>query len=317
MKLRGHNDFGIFLNRASKTPLLTGDQEIELGRLIREWLDNPDPSPLVIRRGQKAKSHLIQANIRLVVDVAKRHQNRGVEIPDLVQEGCLGLNRAAELFDPTKGYRFSTYAYNWISQAIVRGIEGTRSPVRLPNHIHALLGQAQKEVAIFSRAHGGKKPTVRQLTEALVAKGRLTKPVYHPKGTDPMDLAADKLCHAVTLSRAFLSLNAPLPGSDEDDLEAIGALRCTKPRPEDVAIVQAQAELVNRAMAILTPEEREIITAYFGLDGWPPRSLVEIAQSQKEDFNEARMRVRRLHNSAIRRIRRWIDGSAIDLLQEA
>lgn len=310
--------FGAFLNRAAKTPLLTHEEEIALGRQVRAWLDNPNPDDLTIRKGQRAKQQLIRANIRLVVSIAKRHQNRGIEIPDLVQEGCLGLHRAADLFDPSKGYRFSTYAYPWISQAIVRGIENHGRPVRLPNHIHELLQSARKEVALFSERHG-KNPTLRQLTKRLVEAGRLKPPAYYPSGVDPMALAVQKLAQALSISRDFYSLNAPTIGEDEE-MEAMNILRCPKPRPEEVALTAAQADLVREGLAILPPAEREVIIAYFGLDGWPPRGMTEIARAQCAaggDFHNTRSRVRRLQSSAIRRLRRWVEAEAVDLIQEA
>ena len=310
------DSFSVFLNRAAKTPLLTHEDEIMLGRQVRAWLDNPDFDETIIRTGRRAKQRLIQSNIRLVVHVAKSYQNRGLEIPDVVQEGCLGLHRAAELFDPSKGYRFSTYAYPWIHQAMKRGIEVQANSVRLPNHIHELLTSARKESALFAKANLGKKPTLRQLAERLVEIGRLKPPAYYPKGTDPMDIAMEKLTHAFQISRSLYSLNAILPNMDEQ-LEVVDALYCSGPRPEDAALTAAQAELVLQGMDILPDDEREVIVEFFGLDGWPPRTMSEIARRQGGDFAEARGRVRRIQSRAIRRLRRWIEAEAVDLVREA
>lgn len=310
------DSFSVFLNRAAKTPLLTHEDEIMLGRQVRAWLDNPDSDEATIRTGRRAKQRLIQSNIRLVVHVAKSYQNRGLEIPDLVQEGCLGLHRAAELFDPSKGYRFSTYAYPWIHQAMKRGIEVQANSVRLPNHIHELLTSARKESALFAKANLGRKPTLRQLAERLVEIGRLKPPAYYPKGTDPMDIAMEKLTHAFQISRSLYSLNAILPNMDEQ-LEVVDALYCSGPRPEDAALTAAQAELVIQGMDILPDDEREVIVEFFGLDGWPPRTMSEIARRHGGDFAEARGRVRRIQSRAIRRLRRWIEAEAVDLVREA
>ena len=310
------DSFSVFLNRAAKTPLLTHEDEIMLGRQVRAWLDNPDSDETTIRTGRRAKQRLIQANIRLVVHVAKSYQNRGLEIPDVVQEGCLGLHRAAELFDPSKGYRFSTYAYPWIHQAMKRGIEVQANSVRLPNHIHELLTSARKESALFAKANLGKKPTLRQLAERLVEIGRLKPPAYYPKGTDPMEIAMEKLTHAFQISRSLYSLNAILPNMDEQ-LEVVDALYCSGPRPEDAALTAAQAELVLQGMDILPDDEREVIVEFFGLDGWPPRTMSEIARRHGGDFAEARGRVRRIQSRAIRRLRRWIEAEAVDLVREA
>lgn len=310
------DSFSVFLNRAAKTPLLTHGDEIMLGRQVRAWLDNPDSNETTIRTGRRAKQRLIQANIRLVVHVAKSYQKRGLEIPDLVQEGCLGLHRAAELFDPSKGYRFSTYAYPWIHQAMKRGIEVQANSVRLPNHIHELLTSARKESALFAKANLGKNPTLRQLAERLVEIGRLKPPAYYPKGTDPMEIAMGKLTHAFQISRSLYSLNAILPNMDEQ-LEVVDALYCSGPRPEDAALTAAQAELVLQGIDILPEDEREVIVEFFGLDGWPPRTMSEIARRHGGDFAEARGRVRRIQGRAIRRLRRWIEAEAVDLVREA
>lgn len=310
------DSFSVFLNRAAQTPLLTHEDEIMLGRQVRAWLDNPDSDETIIRTGRRAKQRLIQSNIRLVVHVAKSYQKRGLEIPDLVQEGCLGLHRAAELFDPSKGYRFSTYAYPWIHQAMKRGIEVQANSVRLPNHIHELLTSARKESALFAKANLGKKPTLRQLAERLVEIGRLKPPAYYPQGTDPMDIAMEKLTHAFQISRSLYSLNAILPNMDEH-LEVVDALYCSGPRPEDAALTAAQTELVIQGMDILPDDEREVIVEFFGLDGWPPRTMSEIARRHGGDFAEARGRVRRIQSRAIRRLRRWIAAEAVDLVREA
>lgn len=250
-----HSDgFSTFLSRAAKTPLLTHDEEITLGRQVRAWLDNPNPDALTIRKGQRAKHRLIQANIRLVVNIAKRHQNRGIEISDMVQEGCLGLHRAAELFDPAKGYRFSTYAYDWIRQAIMRAIETHGRAVRLPNHIHELLTSAHKEVARFAQQNG-QKPNLRQLTERLVTAGRLKLPAYYPDGSDPMDLAAQKLGQVMSISRSMISLNTS--SGDDEEMTLMNVIHCPRPRPEDVILSYAQEDLVRQGLSILTPEERQ------------------------------------------------------------
>lgn len=131
-----------------------------------------------------------------------------------------------------------------------------------------------------------------------------------------MDIAVKKLTHAFQISRSLYSLNAILPNMDEQ-LEVVDALYCSGPRPEDAALTAAQAELVLQGMDILPDDEREVIVEFFGLDGWPPRTMSEIARRHGGDFAEARGRVRRIQSRAIRRLRRWIEAEAVDLVREA
>jgi len=133
--------FSDFLKAAGRIPLLAADEEITLGNLVQLG-QQPDATPQQKRAGERAKKRMINANLRLVVNVAKKYFARirtssGMDWMDLVQEGCLGLNRAVEKFDPSKGYRFSTYAYWWIRQAVSRSIDTTHSTIRIPNHLNA------------------------------------------------------------------------------------------------------------------------------------------------------------------------------------
>ena len=128
------------LKQASRAPLLNKGQEVELGRQIRAWLNATDPDARTIRRGQRAKKKLIECNIKLVVHCAKKYQarikgNPSISFEDLIQEGCLGLNRAAEKFDPERGYAFSTYSFNWIRQSMGRMIDMNSGSIRVSNHV--------------------------------------------------------------------------------------------------------------------------------------------------------------------------------------
>jgi RNA polymerase sigma factor (sigma-70 family) len=126
-----------YLNRIATIPLLTAAEEVHLGTLVQRWQQAPSPSAIEVRSGRRAMDRMVQANLRLVVSVCRHHQREaaGVELLDLIQAGNLGLIRAVELFDPTRGYRFSTYAYWWIRQAVVRCIQEYGSVIRIPPQI--------------------------------------------------------------------------------------------------------------------------------------------------------------------------------------
>jgi hypothetical protein len=119
-----------YLRAIGRVPMLSADEQIMLGTSVRRWLDDPEPTPAAIRRGKRAKDRMVQANLRLVVSWAKRYQNKGVGLDDLVQEGNLGLIRAVEKYDPSTGYRFSTYATWWIRQGLSKAITDKSSTIR-------------------------------------------------------------------------------------------------------------------------------------------------------------------------------------------
>jgi RNA polymerase primary sigma factor len=163
---------GVFLNAAGKIPLLTAAEEIELGRQVREWQDHPggpDAAPRSLqRRGKRAKDRMITANLRLVVTVARRFSQigarRGLDPSDLIQEGCIGLARGVEKFDPERGFKFSTYAYWWIRQGITRALSAAGT-IRIPIHVNDTQSRVRKAVRELAQ-QGNHNPTLAQLTEA-------------------------------------------------------------------------------------------------------------------------------------------------------
>ena len=175
-----------YLQEIGRVDLLTAEEELTLARLVQRrerlleqqgdgndllrWADRCQLSPAELRqalhRGRRAKERMIQANLRLVVAVAKKYQQRGMELLDLVQEGTLGLERAVERFDPTRGFRFSTYAYWWIRQGITRGIASQSRAIRLPVHITEKLNRIRRAQRLLT-ARLGRSPTIRDVAGEL------------------------------------------------------------------------------------------------------------------------------------------------------
>ena len=203
MSLRPSDGTGQFLNAIGRIPLLTAAEEIHLGQTVRTWLDDPAPSKGLIRRGRRAKDRMVSANLRLVVMVAKKYSSRaaelGLSLDDVIQSGTLGLVRGAEKFDPGKGYKFSTYSYWWIRQAIVRDISQQGGAIRIPVHISDALNKVRHATARLVR-DGIANPSKEQLVEAT------------GKSMSEITLALDYGIPA----RAVRSLDAPMKNANDD-----------------------------------------------------------------------------------------------------
>ena len=206
-------DLSSWLAAAGRVPLLTPAEEVHLGAMVRRWLDDPDPSPAVIRRGKRARDRMIAANLRLVVSVAKRYhpaiQRRRLSHLDALQEGSVGLVRAAELFEPSKGYKFSTYAYWWVRQALTRWLSSS-DLIRVPVYLREQLNRGEP-------LDGNERLTA---AAAVLSPTSLDRPVGD--GQTPLGelLAADA--------------DDPLEG-----LEAVELLaRMREALPDDVALVE-------------------------------------------------------------------------------
>ena len=160
---------GQFLNAIGRIPMLTPAEELHLGRQVRTWLDDPEPSKGLIRRGRRARDRMVSANLRLVVMVAKKYSFRaaelGLSLDDVIQSGTLGLVRGVEKFDPALGYKFSTYSYWWVRQAIVRDVSQQGGQIRVPVHISDALNKVRHATARLVR-EGIANPSKEQLVEA-------------------------------------------------------------------------------------------------------------------------------------------------------
>ena len=276
---------GWMLDGIGRVALLSPAEEVSLGRQIRAWQDHPDgpeQAPASVKRqGLRARSRMVQANLRLVVHLAKKQRLRGLALEDLVQEGSIGLQRAAEKYDPSTGYRFSTYAYWWIKQALQRALTQQTPTVRLPFRISERLSKLRSASQRLSQELG-RQPNRQELAEAL--------------GESESQLL--ELERAQRLSRGC-SLDTPMAG-DADNGSLIDLLEDARTSPmeqleDDLRHEQLQG-LVQRAG--LNERETVVLQQRHGSQAAMP--LKQLA----EQFGISRERTRQLEQNALRKLRR-------------
>ena len=281
-----------YLATIGRIPLLTPAEEIELGNQVQKMMEltedgskSFDESALttqqrrMIRIGRRAKERMMKANLRLVVSVAKKYQGKGLELLDLIQEGSLGLERAVEKFDPTRGYKFSTYAFWWIRQSMTRAIACQSRTIRLPVHLSERLTTIRK-VSLDLAHKLGAMPSRVETAEALDI---------------PLDEPASLLRQALTTS----SLDAPVNG--EEGRSFLGDLIADSSLDEPLDIVEQRIhhEQLGRWLSHLSDQEQHVLRLRFGLEGNERHTLAEIGRLMEV----SRERVRQVELKALRKLR--------------
>lgn len=290
----------VYLQEIGQYPLLKPDEEIAYARLVQQMIaieqskneltQQLDREPTMkelanavektetqiratLHLGQKAKQKMVTANLRLVVSVAKKYQNRNLEFLDLIQEGAIGLQRGIEKFDPNLGYKLSTYAYWWISQAITRAIAEQSRTIRLPVHLTEILNKIKK-VQRESFQKLGRHATAEEIAASL-------------------NISPDKLREYLSASRTAISLNKKV--GDEQETELGEILTDVGVSPEKLFTQELLSQDVAKLLEPLTPIQRLVLTLSFGLENDQHFNLAQIGK----ELNLSRERIRQIQVKAI------------------
>jgi RNA polymerase primary sigma factor len=255
----------LFLKDVGKVDLLTAAQEVELAKRIE-------------RGDHRAKQEMVEANLRLVVSIAKRYRNQGLPFLDLIQEGTIGLVRAAEKFDYRKGFKFSTYATWWIRQAVARALADKARTIRMPVHVVEKLNKIMRTERKL-RAEKGREPSSEEIALEL-------------------DLSVEEVDQIRRTSQAPVSLEKPV--GDEEESEFGHFIEDeSEPLPDEAADTTMRREALSRALSMLAERERRVLEMRYGLNGEQPRTLDEVGRT----FNVTRERIRQIENQSLKKLR--------------
>ncbi len=263
----------LFLKDIGKVDLLTAAQEIELAKRIE-------------RGDDCAKREMVEANLRLVVSIAKRYRNQGLPFLDLIQEGTIGLVRAAEKFDHRKGFKFSTYATWWIRQAVARALADKARTIRMPVHVVEKLNKILRTERKL-RAERGREPSSQEIAHEL-------------------DLTVDEVDQIRRSAQTPVSLEKPV-GDDEESEFGHFITDELAPQPEEVAEDILRKEALVKILGTLSERERRVLELRYGLNGEQPRTLDEVGRT----FQVTRERIRQIENQSLKKLRALADSQKL------
>ncbi|HWB22307.1 MAG TPA: sigma-70 family RNA polymerase sigma factor [Gaiellaceae bacterium] len=255
----------LFLKDVGKVDLLTAAQEVELAKRIE-------------RGDHRAKQEMVEANLRLVVSIAKRYRNQGLPFLDLIQEGTIGLVRAAEKFDYRRGFKFSTYATWWIRQAVARALADKARTIRMPVHVVEKLNKILRTERKI-RAEKGRDPSSAEIAEEL-------------------DLPVEEVEQIRRTAQVPVSLEKPV-GDDEESQFGHFIEDDSEPLPDEAADTILRNETLARALGMLGERERSVLELRYGLNGTAPLTLDEVGRT----FNVTRERIRQIENQSLKKLR--------------
>ena len=263
----------LFLKDIGRVDLLTAAQEVELAKRIE-------------RGDHRAKQEMVEANLRLVVSIAKRYRNQGLPFLDLIQEGTIGLVRAAEKFDHRKGFKFSTYATWWIRQAVARALADKGRTIRMPVHVVEKLNRILRAERKL-RTEYGRDPSSFEIAREL-------------------EMTIEEVEQIRRTSQTPVSLEKPV--GDDDESEFGHFLEDdSEPLPDEVANLSLRNEALSRALSMLGDRERKVLELRFGLNGEAPRTLDEVGRA----FNVTRERIRQIENHSLKKLRVYADAEKL------